>query len=95
MIAAVRSVMAASIFAASIWNVRRSVLTNTGRALSMRTALTQATNVNGGRMTSSPACTPTAISATISELVPLVVAMQCLAPIAWAHASSKRVTFCP
>ena len=46
--------MAASILRASIWNVSRSVSTNTGSAFSMSTTLTVATNVYGGTITSSP-----------------------------------------
>ena len=81
MIARVRSVIAASIFLASIWNVSRSVSTNTGSACSNRTAFTVATNVYGGTITSSPGPMPRAASEVMRALVPLAVARQPVAPM--------------
>jgi len=89
MMARVAGEMAASSFEASIWKVSGSVSTKTGRANWRRTTFTVAMKVYGGMMTSSPGWTSSALSATNSAEVPLQVARQCRAPVAWAQACSN------
>ena len=82
--ARVRSVIRLSIVAGSIVSVAGSVSANTGRALALRIALYVAMNVYGETITSSPASTPMTCRAIISEVVPLAVARQRLAPSSFA-----------
>ena len=91
MIQRVFSVMAASILRASIWKVSGSVSTKTGSAWCMSTALTVATKVYGGTITSSPGPTPSAASDVMSALVPFATARQCLAPRVFAQACSNSL----
>ena len=75
MIAFVRGVTAASIWAGSMSSVSNSTSTNTGTAPIMSAALAVAMNVYGGTITSSPAPMPSALRATDSAIVPLTQAM--------------------
>ena len=85
MIARVRGVIAASTLEASIWNVSSSESTKTGLAPYIITALTVATNVYGGTMTSSPGFRSSAPRVATSALVPLEVARQCVDPVSFAY----------
>ncbi|MNR09571.1 hypothetical protein D3C85_1257780 [compost metagenome] len=81
MMALVRGVILASISETLILQVSGSTSTNTGTAPSSTMTSAVATNVNEVVMTSSPAFTPSAISAISSASVPEATVMQCLAPV--------------
>ena len=86
MMARVRGVMRLAISAAEILKVSGSMSANTGAAPSALTALPVATNVKGGRITSSPAATPTDRSAKINASVPEAT------PTPWATPQSSAIS---
>ena len=78
MMAFVRGVTAASIFAGSMHHVSGSTSTSTGRAPARITTLAVTTMVKSGMITSSPGPTPSTSSARCSPVVPLLHAIPCL-----------------
>ncbi len=79
MIARVRSVIAAAAAAGSMHRLSGSTSTKIGTALMSTTAPAVVTQVRPGTITSSPACTPAASSATRSETVPFITQTPCAA----------------
>lgn len=71
MIARVAGVIRRSASAGSIWKVRGSTSTNTGRAPARTTAVAEPMKVMSGTSTSSPGPTPNAISPSARANVPL------------------------
>lgn len=65
----------------------------TGIALAATTAETEATKVYAGTITSSPGCTPAAISDVSSALVQEFTASAYFVPVLCAKAASKASTF--
>ncbi|MCY1202653.1 hypothetical protein D9M72_141450 [compost metagenome] len=81
MMALVRGVILASISETLMLQVSGSTSTKTGTAPSSTMTSAVATNVNEVVMTSSPAFTPSAISAISRASVPEATVTQCLAPV--------------
>jgi hypothetical protein len=92
MMTRVAAVIRRATSATSTLNVARSMSANTGRAPQYSTTLALATNVNDGRMTSSPGPTPSATSSRWSPVVHEQTATACLAPIRSANAASNAAT---
>ena len=70
-----------------------SISANTGNAPAKRTASTEAMNVNGGTITSSPAPTPAAASAHATAVEPLLTACAYLAPVIFFTSFSNSRAF--
>ena len=92
MIARVLGVMTRSTCAGSMLKLPSSMSAKTGRAPVNRMLFTEAMNVNGLVITSSPGPIPLARRARCSAVVPEDVARACLAPVRPAKASSKAAT---
>ena len=95
MIARVFGVIAASIRRGSMLQVSGSMSTKTGRAPSSAITSAVAAKVKGVVITSSPAFTPSAISAISSASVPLETVTQCFVPAKVASAASSAFTSGP
>src|SRR5256712_445478 len=95
MIAFVRGVMAASIFAGSMHHVSGSTSTSTGLAPAMITTLAVTMMVKSGMITSSPAPTPIVSSAMWSPTVPLAQATPWVTLQYRAKLSSNWRTYFP
>ncbi len=89
MIAFVRSVIAARASAGSMWPVSASTSTNTGVAPWSATQSGVATKLYAGTITSCPACTFAAESASWSALVPQWVMSTRFTPMYCANSSSS------
>src|SRR5579871_939788 len=93
--ALVRGVSASSTRATSMLHVRESMSTKTGRAPVYSIAATEAANVNGTVITSSPGCTPAASNARWRALVPEFTPMAHRVPQYRAKSFSKASTSGP
>ena len=89
MIARVRGVIFASTCPTSIVQVTGSLSTSTGTAPASTTGSAHEMMVKVGRMTSSPGCRSSSLTATWSAAVPLTTATPYLRPQYAAHAASK------